>query len=370
MNHHTLITEKFPYLIPRITLLDKYTRWRTVAKIFKLSSKAKLRLEWIIYHLQGHTVAQTARHFGIARKTFYRWFCGFDEHNLYSLYQLENRSKAPHHVRQPEITPVEEQRIIDLRKQYLHYGKIKLKKRYQKIYQETISSWKVQRIIIKYKLYRNPAKTARIVNKRKRAQKKKRITELKLYKLPWYKKKAGYIICLDTITIYWNGLKRYIFTAIDKFGKFAYARMYKTKSSKNGKDFLYRLYYLLDGNIPRVGHDNGTEFEKYFKQACVELGITQYYSRVKTPKDNPDNERFNQTLQKELLSYGNFHPDPVIFNRLLTEWLVEYDFKRPHEALGYQTPIEFLKVLPMYSSCTMPRQEDMLCYSVLIEALF
>lgn len=337
----------FPFKLPK--LLNKYERWKKVAKILKLSKTAFLRLEWIIYHKQGHTVKATCRHFGIARKTFYKWLKRFDEDNLLSLKKLENKSKAPYHVRQREITPPEEERIIALRKKHIRYGKIKLAKIYKDTYGEKISSWKIQKVIEKYKLYYNPKKTAKIAKKRQKAQKKKRITELKS---PWYKRKAGFIICLDTITIYWNGLKRYIFTAIDKFGKFAYARMYKTKSSRNGADFLKRLYYLLDGQIPRVGHDNGSEFEKYFKKACHELNIKQYYNRVRTPKDNPDNERFNQTLQNEFLSLGNFHPDPAVFNRNLTEWLIEYDFRRPHQSLNYQTPLEFSKVLPMYSSCT------------------
>jgi len=197
-----------------------------------------------------------------------------------------------------------------------------------------------------------PIKTAKISKKRAKAQKKKRITELNLQKIPWYKRKPFFLICLDVVVIYWNGLKRYIFTAIDKFGKFAFARMYKTKSSKNGQDFLFRLLFLLDGQIPRVGHDNGSEFEKYFKSTCQKLGIEQYYNRSKTPKDNPDNERFNQTLQKEFLEMGNFHSEPQIFNQRLTEWLIEYNFNRPDEALEYQTPLEFSKVFPIYSSCT------------------
>jgi transposase InsO family protein len=175
---------------------------------------------------------------------------------------------------------------------------------------------------------------------------------LKLDKLYWFQKKAGYIICLDTVEIRWNSLKRYIFTAIDKYGKVAYARMYKNKSSKNGEDFLLRLNFLLDEKIPRVGHDNGSEFEKYFKFACQKLKIKQYYSRVHTPKDNPNNERFNRTLQEEFIQLGNFNSDPKIFNRNLTEWLIEYNYKRPHAALNYQTPLEFSKKLPMYSSCT------------------
>ncbi len=54
----------------------------------------------------------------------------------------------------------------------------------------------------------------------------------------------------------------------------------------------------------------------------------------------------------EFIALGNFHSDAKIFNQKLTEWLIEYNFKRPHEALGYKTPFEYSKVLPIYSSCT------------------
>ena len=335
-----------------IKLSNEYDRWRKVAEILKLSKEAKLRLEWIIYYFEGRNAAQTVRHYGISRKTFYKWFRDFNRDNLYSLYKLEDKSKAPKHVRQREITPIQEQRIIQLRKKHIRWGKEKLAVVYQDEYQEKISAWKIQKVIENWKLYYHPEKARKNRLKRKKAKKKKRITELNLDKLYWFQKKAGYIICLDTITIYWNSLKRYIFTAVDKYGKVAYSRMYKNKSSKNGEDFLLRLYYLLDGKMPRVGHDNGSEFEKYFKSTCQKLKIEQYYSRVRTPKDNPNNERFNRTLQEEFIDLGNFHSDPDIFNQDLTEWLIEYNFKRPHEALGYQTPMKISKVSPMYSSCT------------------
>ncbi len=335
-----------------LKLLNEHERWRRVANSFKLSREAKLRLEWIISYYDGSNVTQIARRYGIARKTFYKWFGEFERDNLYSLYRLEDKSRAPQKVRQREITLIEEQRIIQLRKKYIRYGKMKLQAIYRATYGEKISSWKVQRVIGVYKLYYNPVKTARIQRRRLRAQKKKRITELNLDKLKWYQKKTGYIICLDTVTIHWNSLKRYIFTAVDKYGKVAYARMYTNKSSTNGEDFLYRLHFLLDGKIPRIGHDNGSEFEKCFKAACRKLKIEQYYSRVRTPKDNPNNERFNRTLQEEFIQLGNFHSDPEIFNRKLTEWLIENNYHRPHAALAYRTPMEFSKVSPMYSSCT------------------
>lgn len=342
------------YLFPDIKLLDKYERWRKVAKILKVSKAAKQRLDWIIYSHQGNSPTDTCRHYGIARKTFYKWFNQFDEDNLYSLYKLEDKSRAPKHVRQREITPVEEQKIICLRKGHLRYGKEKIAKIYESEFGVKISAWKVQYTIKKYRLYYNHAKAEKVNKRRantKKMGRKKRTIEL-VGKLPSYKKKAGYIICLDTITIYRLKLKRYVFTAIDKYGKFAYARSYQTNTSKNGEDFLYRLNYLLDGQIPRVGHDNGTEFKKYFQRACLKLGIKQYFSRVRTPKDNPDCERFNQTLETEFLDLGNFNPDVKQFNRALTEWLIEYNFRRPHYSLNYQTPLQFSKVLPMYSSCT------------------
>lgn len=349
------VTNKGYYLVSLhpFTLLSKYERWRKVAKILKVSKQARQRLEWSIYYQeQGGNASRTARHFGISRKTFHKWWREFDEDNLYSLHRLENRSKAPYHVRQREITLEQESRIVALRKEKMCYGKMKLRRLYERKYKEPISSWKIQYVITSRGLYRNEKKTARAATKRKRsrAQQKKKLTELN--DLRWYQKKAGYIICLDVVTVWWNGTKRYFFTAIDKYGKIAFAHMYTNKSSQSARDFLLRLLYLTDGKLPRVGHDNGGEFKKLFGQACQALKIEQYWSRPRTPKDNPDNERFNRTLREEFLGEGNFNPDPVICNRRLTEWLIEYNFIRPHESLKYQTPVERSKVLPMWSSCT------------------
>ena len=353
-NNPTLIFKDILTGFPHypINLGSEYDRWREVAKIFKLPQEAKLRLEWVIYYCDGHDATSTARHYGISRKTFYKWFSEFDRDNIYSLYRLQDKPKAPKKTRQREITPLQEQRIIKIRKQHIRWGKEKLAVVYKEEFEEKISAWKIQKVIESWKLYYNPKTAHKIRLKKKKAKKKKRITELKLDKLYWFQKKAGYIICLDTVEIRWNSLKRYIFTAIDKYGKTAYARMYKSKSTQNSEDFLLRLNFLLDGKIPRVGHDNGSEFEKYFKETCEKLKIEQYYSRVRTPKDNPNNERFNRTLQEEFIALGNFHSDPEIFNQHLTEWLIEYNFKRPHEALAYQTPMKASHLSPMYSSCT------------------
>ena len=330
--------------------MNKYERWRTQALIMKLSKQAKMRLEWIIFSLtkaRGNVCA-TCRHFNIAPKVFYTWKNRFDGINL---YLLESRVTIPHKKRQKEITSLEETRVIELRKKHIRWGKMKIERLYWNLYHEKISSWKVQYTIQRYKLYYLPSKNEKLQLKRKRNQGKKRITELKKQPFP------GYLIALDTIVLYWNGYKRYILTAIDTVSKIAFARMYTTKSSSNAADFLHRFFYLLDGSVINTLNDNGSEFHKEFIEACKELAIDQYWSRVHTPTDNPVDERFNRTVREEFIELGNFNPDPIQFNQKLTEWLVEYVFVRPHQSLAYDTPWQFYtktaKVLPRYSSRTV-----------------
>lgn len=116
--------------------------------------------------------------------------------------------------------------------------------------------------------------------------------------------------------------------------------MYKNKNSLNAQDFLKKLYYLFDDKIENPQSDNSSEFQGLFQKVTQELGLEHYFNRPRTPKDNPINERFNRTLKEECLALGNFHPNPEIFNPRLCLWLEEFNFRRPHEALGRKTPIE------------------------------
>jgi transposase InsO family protein len=318
-----------------------------VAQLPELSKSAKQRLKWMDYH-QTHTVAQTCRYFGISPKTFHKWRKRYDPHNLTS---LEDLSKRPKQIRRWEVTREEERRVFILRTQHIRYGKMKLQAIYQTIYGEPISSWKIQRVIQKHQLYYSPKKNKMTQIKRARSGLKKRITTLT--KEP----RTGFLIALDTICLNIYGQRRYILTGIDVHGKVAFARMYPGHGSAYAADFLKRMHYLLEGKIENIQTDNGSEFGKYFVRAAEQLNLVHYHSRVRTPKDNAFDERFNRTLQDEFIALGHLTSDCAIFNKELTEWLIEYNFKRPHQALQYLTPIDFnikyLKVLPMYPSSTL-----------------
>lgn len=325
------------YILPQVDQITSH-----------LSKSARQRLKWMDYYRQCQNASKTCRYFGIARKTFYAWQKRYRPQNLSS---LEDFSRRPKKLRQWQVTREEENRVKTLRKQYIRYGKEKLKVIYQREYRQPISSWKIQRVIEKHQLYYSPVKNYRQQAKRKRNQPKKRITELSR------EKRTGFLIALDTVVRYAYGQKRYILTGIDTHAKMAFARMYPGHGSYYAADFLKRLHYLLDGQIENIQTDNGSEFAKYFELAAQQLKLNHYYSRVKTPKDNAFDERFNRTLEDEFIALGHLTSDCDIFNKELTEWLIEYNFYRPHQTLDYETPLSFtnqyLKVLPMCPSSTL-----------------
>jgi len=128
-----------------------------------------------------------------------------------------------------------------------------------------------------------------------------------------------FFFCTDTIVLYFPyGVKRYILTAVEYEKKIAYARVYKSKSSSSTFDFLLRLHMLVDGKIAAILSDNGSEFADLFDKACNKMGIDHIYTRLRTPKDNAVDERFNRTIQEEFMDTDLFF-EPALTSDDMTE---------------------------------------------------
>lgn len=349
-NRHSIYQGGNPIIVPK-----KWDLLRSIGKD-KLSASAQMKLEWIIFYytVGEESVTDTAAHFGISRKTLHKWLNRFDETRL---ERLEEDSRSPHKTRGRDISPLQRVRIIKLRKAHLRWGKMKLQKLYVKEYGEAVSSWKIQKVIEESNLYFDTKAHKKQQKRKEQAQinPKRRITEFVK------KHQVHHLWHVDTVLLTLStGGYRYLLTAIDDVSKIAYARLYTTHSSKHAADFLKRLHYLTEGEIINLHHDNGSEFEKDFKKACEELNLPQWYSRVRMPKDNSVLERFNRTIQEEFVDMA-YHgiEDLQEFNQELTDWLVEYNSVRPHQALDYLTPLEYIDtylntdVLPMSSSLTI-----------------
>lgn len=321
--------EQFYFKTKPRARINRHELWRKVTRT-KLSPKAQLRLEWIIFYytVGKENATQTAKHFCIQRSVFYYWFSRFNETRLET---LEDKSSKPINPRRWTPDPLVLKRMILLRKEFIHWSKVKLSVVYEQRYGEKISSWQFQRVIEEFKLY--PPRKSKIYA---RNGAKKQLISYDI------RQKAEDLYSIDTKVLYLFGLKYYIITAVGHTGKIAYARAYGGHSSKTAADFLSRLEYLVGSdNIAIILTDNGSEFKKDFDIACKQKNLQRYYSRVRTPKDNPEVERFNRTLIYEWLNDGQVSKDINEFNRRLTDWLIIYNNVRPHQKLNYLTPLKY-----------------------------
>jgi hypothetical protein len=160
---------------------DRYELWRGVADLLGFKAHERLRVEWMVFYytVGKENATLTAQHFGISRKTFHKCSRRFKD-SKYDVPSLANQSKAPCHKRNWEVTLIQEERIRRLRKRYPYDGKKKLKVLYEKGYSEGISTWKIERVIRRYKLYPDQKKAEKTARKRARARQKpkRRITHL------------------------------------------------------------------------------------------------------------------------------------------------------------------------------------------------
>src|ERR1035437_2945475 len=112
------------YFTRRPRLGAEHDCGRKIAELQRLSRAARGRLEWIIYwETNRKDVAKTARHFGISRKTFYKWSARFGKNFLRG---LEDESRTRHRKRTRQYTPRQYEGVMFLRRQHIRYGKMKL----------------------------------------------------------------------------------------------------------------------------------------------------------------------------------------------------------------------------------------------------
>ena len=99
---------------------------------------------------------------------------------------------------------------------------------------------------------------------------------------------------------------------------------------------------LLIRGVPRyVRSDNGPEFiAQVLRQFLGRAGVNTLYIEPGAPWQNGYAESFHSRLRDELLDSERF-ADLREAKALSAQWKNDYNHRRPHSALGYQTPAEF-----------------------------
>ena len=164
----------------------------------------------------------------------------------------------------------------------------------------------------------------------------------KMRRKGFYPNRPGELVEIDTVSIFVDGLKRYLLTALDLPTRFAFAYTYKSSSSANARDFLTKIKSVSPFTIERVQTDNGHEFEKLFAQACLKENLVHYYNYPRHPQSNGHLERFNRTVQEQFAYWNTDILDELDdFNRKLMDYLIWYNTEKPHRSIGNLPPLRY-----------------------------
>lgn len=148
---------------------------------------------------------------------------------------------------------------------------------------------------------------------------------------------------LDTILRFQDGIKYYLYTAIDAKGKFAFCLPYKTLTSSNTLDFYQKLAQVIPYTIKSIQTDNGLEFLRFFDAYLQKQNIPHIFIYPRCPKINGVVERFNRSIQDEFVDSNLYliHNQKT-FSSKLADYLLFYNCARVHKSLGNITPMAYL----------------------------
>lgn len=121
------------------------------AESLRLSRDARRRLAWFSYALRHDgNISLTCRYFGISRATFLRWAKRFDPKRPET---LEDNSRRPHTVREPETAPKVVALIRDYRTAFPTMGKSAIAQKLFREHSIEISASTVGRVIARERLF-------------------------------------------------------------------------------------------------------------------------------------------------------------------------------------------------------------------------
>jgi len=310
-----------------------------VGQVPELSRQARIRLDWFDFYQKYHRNARkTCRHFGISPQTFYRWKQRYHPGDISS---LEERSRRPHRLRQPTASPELVCRILKVREENPRWGKEKIA-RLLREQGSHVSVSMVGRVVRRLKergVLKEPPINPLSVRKRQHPR------PYAIRKPREYVARApGDIVQIDTMDVRpLPGVVIKHFTARDVISRWDVLEAHSRATSSTALRFITSLLERAPFPVRAIQVDGGSEFEAVFEEECRRLGIRLFVLPPRSPKLNGHVERANRTHAEEFYELTDCSFDDLEeLNQALLLWEKRYNTVRPHQALNYLTPKQYL----------------------------
>lgn len=276
----------------------------------------KLRAKAVDMVRQGQSIRSVARYIGVDASTISRWN---KRAPAMGAYAIPTQSSRPHH-HPKQLSKNIVKRIVEIRKAHGRCAEVI----HQHLLKENIN---VSLSSVKRTLDRNY-----LTKKRSPGKRYHKSTSRPQALSP------GDLVQLDTIHLVPTQNSRiYVYTLIDLYSRWTYARAVKRLNGRQTISFVKKANKKFPHDFECLQSDNGPEFSTHFTER---IKIMHRHSRIRTPNDNAHIERFNRTLQEELLD--KLPCDVNIINRHLPKYLKYYNNERLHMGINFKTPTQML----------------------------
>ena len=279
----------------------------------------KVRVQAIRMLRDGKSTREVARYFGYAQSTIVKWNKRKNELRQ-NTQELKTRSSRPH--TSPNRTPREiEARIIKAR--------YDTKQRCAEVVYEHL---KRDGVAVCLSTVKRVLKRYGCLKERSRWKKRR------MYPIRPDIAKQGDLVEFDTVHfVDKNGKRTYIYTALDVYSRYGYARWYKKANTYSSLQFLKKCREYFPFTISCIQTDNGPEFGKWFTDHC---GTLHRHNHPRSPNENGHLERFNRTLQEEIPKHGLC----IYLKDDVSKFLRYYNTKRMHMGIEFKTPQKMLEI--------------------------
>ena len=322
---------------------------------YHLSSAAKTKLRWLylLYYEKQGNVTQAANKAGISRQWLSETKSIF-EHNNRDPRSLEPLSKAPHNTsKRNRISKDIEDRVLEIRDSY-GWGKEKISAVLKTDYGIKVHYNTVNKYLHLHKRI-DPKLSLRNIKAFK--DKRQRESERTIFKVkfrPPSKIKdyaPGALIEKDMKYVLKSGREGvskedfwYQHGAIDSFTRVRATELAENPDSQESTEAYEEMKKRFPFKMACFNTDNGSENEKEFSEKLQKDNIFHFYSKTGTPTDNPRIERAFLSDNLEFYNRGGLYQDFQQQKEALRERDDVWNWQRPHQALGYLSPMRFYQL--------------------------
>lgn len=281
----------------------------------------RLRMQAVTMVRRGASTHEVAKHFGYNQSTIARWVQRANKELLIGSENLPTLSSKP--KSHPKTLALEI--VAAIVEERLARGRCA----------EVVHATLVKRgVVVSLSSVKRTLKREELITPKSRWKRYRPPVPRPLPDLP------GSLVETDTVHFvdWYTKEKFYIYTVIDLHTRMAYAAVHDRISQRWSYQTLLEAQALFGFRFTTVQADNGPEFATWLKDMLRSKDVVLRHSRVRQSNDNAFVERFNRTIQQELLGTKPLREN--VTQARLNSWLRYYNYDRLHLGIELQTPQE------------------------------